>query len=48
MENQFMAIIEQDGEWHIAYCLEIPGTNDQSKTKGAHRDGDGSGDDDAT
>ena len=25
MRNEFTAIIEQDGEWYIAYCLEIPG-----------------------
>ena len=25
MENEFLAIIERDGEWHIAYCPEIPG-----------------------
>ena len=33
MRNEFTAIIEQDGEWHIAYCLEIPGANGQGKTK---------------
>ena len=33
MRNEFTAIIEQDGEWFIAYCPEIPGTNGQGKTK---------------
>ena len=33
MENEFTAIIEQDGEWQIAYCPEIPGANGQGKSK---------------
>jgi len=33
MHNEFTAIIEQDGEWWIAYCPEIPGANGQGKTK---------------
>lgn len=33
MHNEFTAIIERDGEWHIAYCEEIPGANGQGKTK---------------
>ena len=33
MKNEFTAIIEQDGEWQIAYCPEIPGANGQGKTK---------------
>lgn len=33
MYNEFTAIIEQDGEWHIACSPEIPGTNGQGKTK---------------
>ncbi|MEA3356252.1 MAG: type II toxin-antitoxin system HicB family antitoxin [Candidatus Bipolaricaulota bacterium] len=33
MRNEFTAIIEQDGEWYIAYCPEIPGANGQGKTK---------------
>ena len=32
MKNEFTAIIEQDGEWYIAYCPEIPGANGQGKT----------------
>ncbi len=33
MSNDFTAIIEKDGDWHIAYCPEIPGANGQGKTK---------------
>ena len=33
MHNEFTAIVEQDGEWWIAYCPEIPGANGQGKTK---------------
>lgn len=33
MSNEFTAIIEQDEEWFIAYCPEIPGANGQGKTK---------------
>ena len=38
MKNEFTAIIEQDGEWYIAYCPEIPGANGQGKTKDAARE----------
>ena len=30
--KDFTAIIERDGDWYIAYCPEIPGTNGQGKT----------------
>ena len=33
MHNEFTAIFERDGEWHIAYCPEIPGANGQGKTR---------------
>lgn len=33
MKNEFTAIIERDGDWYIAYCLEIPGANGQGRTK---------------
>ena len=33
MHNEFTAIVEQEGEWYIAYCPEIPGANGQGKTK---------------
>ena len=32
MTNEFTAIIEQDGEWFIAYCPEVAGANGQGKT----------------
>jgi predicted RNase H-like HicB family nuclease len=32
MHNEFTAIIERDGDWYIAYCLEIPGANGQGRT----------------
>jgi predicted RNase H-like HicB family nuclease len=38
MHNEFTAIIERDGEWYIAYCLEIPGANGQGRTKEEARD----------
>jgi len=37
MRNEFTAIIEQDGEWWIAYCPEVPGANGQGRTKAACR-----------
>jgi predicted RNase H-like HicB family nuclease len=33
MHNEFTAIIEQDGEWFIAFCPEIPGANGQGHTR---------------
>jgi len=33
MRNEFTAIFERDGEWHIAYCPEIPGANGQGRTR---------------
>lgn len=33
MRNEFTAVIEQDGEWWIAYSPEIPGANGQGRTK---------------
>lgn len=32
MNNQFTSIIEQDGDWYIGYCPEIPGANGQGRT----------------
>lgn len=32
MHNEFTAVIENDGEWYIAYCPEVPGANGQGKT----------------
>jgi len=33
MHNEFTAVIEKEGDWFIAYCLEIPGANGQGRTK---------------
>jgi predicted RNase H-like HicB family nuclease len=33
MRNEFTAIIEQDEDWFIAYCAEIPGANGQGRSK---------------
>ena len=33
MHNEFTAVFERDGDWHIAYSLEIPGANGQVRTK---------------
>jgi predicted RNase H-like HicB family nuclease len=32
MNSEFTAIIEQDEDWFIAYCPEIPGANGQGRT----------------
>jgi len=37
MRNEFMAIIERDGAWYIAYSPEIPGANGQGRTKAEAR-----------
>ena len=33
MRNEFTAIVERDGPWHIAYCAEAPGANGQGRTR---------------
>ncbi len=33
MRHDFTAIFEREGDWHIAYCPEIPGANGQGRTK---------------
>ncbi len=33
MKHEFTAIFERDGDWHVAYCPEIPGANGQGRTK---------------
>jgi len=35
MRNEFTAVVERDGRWHIAYCPEIPGANGQGRSKAA-------------
>ena len=32
------AVYEQDGDWYIGYCLEMPGANGQGKTKAECRE----------
>lgn len=32
MTNEFTGVFEQDGEWYIGYCPEVPGANGQGKT----------------
>lgn len=32
MQSQFTAVFEQDGDWVIGYCPEIPGANGQGRT----------------
>ena len=33
MQSEFTTIIEQDGDWFIAYCPEFPGANGQGRTE---------------
>lgn len=33
VRNEFTAVIEQDGDWFIAYCPEVPGANGQGRTR---------------
>ena len=35
MRNEFTAVVERAGRWHVAYCPEIPGANGQGRTKTA-------------
>jgi uncharacterized protein len=37
MLDRYTVAIEQDGEWFIAYCLEVPGANGQGRTEEACR-----------
>ena len=32
MQNEFTAIIEQDGEWFVGWCPEIPEANGQGRS----------------
>jgi predicted RNase H-like HicB family nuclease len=38
MRNEFTAVIEQEGDWFIAYCPEIPGANGQGRSQDAARE----------
>lgn len=33
MRNEFTAIVQRDGPWHIAHCAELPGANGQGDTR---------------
>ena len=33
VRNEFTAIVVQDEDWYIAFCLEIPESNGQGKTR---------------
>jgi len=35
MASEFTAVVEEDGEWFIAYSPEVPGANGQGKSKEA-------------
>ncbi len=37
MRNEFTAVFERDGAWHVACCPEIPGANGQGRTKAEAR-----------
>ncbi len=32
MHNEFTAVFEQDGDWFIGYCPEVPGANGQGRS----------------
>lgn len=32
MRNEFIAVIEREDDWYIAYSPEIPGANGQGRT----------------
>ncbi len=38
MSNEFTAVIEQDQEWFVAWCAEIPEANGQGRTSDEARD----------
>lgn len=33
MHNEFTAIVEHHGEWHVACCPEVPGANGQGRSR---------------
>ncbi|WP_412062167.1 type II toxin-antitoxin system HicB family antitoxin [Rubrivirga sp. IMCC45206] len=33
MQHEFAAVVEQDGEWVVAYAPEVPGANGQGRTR---------------
>jgi predicted RNase H-like HicB family nuclease len=32
MHNEFTSVIEEDGDWFVGYCPEIPGANGQGRS----------------
>jgi predicted RNase H-like HicB family nuclease len=38
MDNEFAFIIEQDGEWFVAYSPDIPGANGQGRSPDGARE----------
>jgi predicted RNase H-like HicB family nuclease len=32
MRHEFTAVIEQDNDWYVGFCPEIPGANGQGRT----------------
>lgn len=38
MPNLLTAVFEEDGDWIIAFCPEIPGANGQGRTKDEARE----------
>jgi predicted RNase H-like HicB family nuclease len=38
MHNEFTAVFEQDGDWLIGYCPEVPGASGQGRTLDECRD----------
>ena len=33
MRNRYSAVVQRDGKWFIAFCLEVPEANGQGKTR---------------
>jgi predicted RNase H-like HicB family nuclease len=33
MRNRYMAVVQRDGKWFIAFCPEVPEANGQGKTR---------------
>jgi predicted RNase H-like HicB family nuclease len=38
MHHEFTSILEQDGEWFVAYSPEIPGANGQGRSPESARE----------
>jgi predicted RNase H-like HicB family nuclease len=33
MRNRYMAVVQRDGKWFVAFCPEVPEANGQGKTR---------------